>query len=354
MKTLRQITALILVVSVFSSTFVYPIEAEAAKPGCKASVSSLLKILWTGLKTSQNVFPIRLAGIKIFSFSGVDDYDTSGASSMPLCFCKMPPPIFLRIGLKFSMWEAAHIVESVKHPWCSPTAGLEIPVPFNTKDVGMSSTKTSVSGRAVSASAQEHLVIYPIWTIVGLFLDIACFQFARSFDYLYLTEVDPLWQNDMWATLLGPEAFLVSNPITQIACTADSVAANTVRAIDPLFWCVGSWSTSVYPMSKNQQSSGDYVAANAALAARLAAKLHREFLLWGTIGPPMVSGVCQRYPAPMWIKRQYNLLLLWPVSQNKRMQIGRTGLMWSFGKNPPWKTDDFVFMLYNKRDCCLF
>ena len=324
-------------------------EAHAAtKKSCKASPSTAINILLRGMGTMYNIFPIRIGGIKIVNLSGVDDYNSAGSS--PLCICKMPPPLFIRIGIKLSMWEAAHLVETVKNPWCSPSIGFQITVPFNEMVVGTESHLETHNNQA--ASAQIHVIIYPVWALVGLFVDVACFQYAKSFDYLYITEIDPLWQNDMWASLLGPEAYLVSNPVTQIVCAADAVAANIQRSIDPLFWCMGSWG-STYPMAKATTSSG-YVQAQASLASRMVAKLHRELLLWGTIGPPTVSGWCQRYPLPMWMKRQYNLLLLHPVPQKKRMVIGKSGLLWSSAKNPPFKGDDFVWMLYNKRDCCLF
>lgn len=354
MKPIQKTVAVLLIACIMLTTTLQPAQAETTK-ACKASPGTMIKILTKGMTTMTNAFPIRIAGIKLFDLGGVDDYDTTGASSMPLCICTMPPPIFLRIGLKFSMWEPAHIIETVKHPWCSPTVGLQLPININKKDIGTSQTKSPIhAGKATSATAQSHLIAYPLWVILGLFLDIACFQYAKSFDYLYVTEIDPLYQNDMWATLLGPEAYLVANPLAQFACVADSVKANINRPIDPLFWCVGSWSSSVYPMSKNQQSPGDYVVANAALSARLIAKLHREMLLWGTTGTPTVSGTCQRYPMPMWMKKQYNMYTLYPVSMSKRQVIGRTGLRWSFAKNPAWKGDDFVWMVYNKRDCCLF
>lgn len=332
---------------VFITTATLPAESLAGYRGCRAKPDTAIKILMEALKSSQNVFPIRLGGIEIIGYEG-DDYNSAGSS--PICICKMPPPIFIRVGLTFSMWEAAHLVETVKHPWCSPSVGMEIPLPWNSSAVGGESVEEGENTQ--SASAQVHVIIYPLWILVGLFLDVVCFQYAKSFDYLYITEIDPLWQNDMWATLLGPEAFLVANPITQAICSVDTIAATAQRPMDLLFWCMGAWG-STYPMSENLSSSG-YVQAQAGLAARMVAKLHRELLLWGTIGSPTVSGWCQRYIMPMWIKKQYNLQLLYPKSFNVRKVIGKPGLFWSSGKNPPWKGDDFVWMLYNKRDCCLF
>lgn len=314
-------------------------------PACKGE-GTAMKILMNGLSTLENVFPIRMGGYKLINLSGVDDYNSAGGN--PICICKIPVVPYYRVGITISMWEAAHLIETVKHPWCSPTVGTQLSVAMNQQAVGTESRGETDNSQ--HAAAQVHVIVYPVWFIVGLFVDSVCFQYVKGFDYLYLTEVDPLWQNDMWATLLGPEATLVANPVAQMACAIDSAAATLVRPLDPLFWCMGAWG-STYPMSENITSAG-YVQANAGLAARMVAKLHREFLFWGTIGPPTVSGWCQRYPMPMWMKMQYNLLMLHPIPDKLRKVIGYPGVLWTSLKNPPYIGDDFVFMLYNKRDCC--
>lgn len=326
-----------------------PLAAEAgAGKACKATSASMLAVLTRSMKTLYNVFPIRLAGVQIMTFGELEDFNLIG--NFPICGCIMPPPVYYRVGMPFSMWEPAHVVEIVQHPWCSPSLGSSIPIPINEKALGTQSSYATDNAQHVAA--QAHLISYPVWNIIGMFVDTACFQFAKGFDLTYMTELDPLWQNDMWATLLGPEAVLVANPIAQLACAVDSVAATLGFPLDPLFWCMGAWG-STYPMSENM-TSVDYVQAQAALAARLASKMHRELVLWGTMGPPTITGVCQRYPAPIWLKSQYAPLMLYPVPGVYRIPVGRTGLLWTAMKDYPFSGDDFVFMLYNKRDCCIF
>lgn len=338
-----------LLLSVFACFALFVGSAYAADmKACKATPQTAVRILQSSIKTLYNTFPIRIAGIAIMSFDDLEDFNLVG--STPICTCIMPPPIYIRVGVPFSMWEPAHLIETVKHPWCSPSAGFQIPVSMNAMAVGSESVQSIDSTQ--HAAAQLHLISYPVWNLIGMFVDVACFQFAKSFDYLYLTELDPLWQNDMWATLLGPEAALVANPVAQLACSVDSVAAAAGFPLDALFWCMGSWG-STYPMSQHI-SSGGYVQAQAGLAARFVAKMHRELVLWGTMGVPTVTGYCQRYPAPIWLKSQYGFLPMFPIAGTKRIPTGRTGLTWSSLKNYPMSGDDFVFMLYNKRDCCLF
>ncbi|MDA4835001.1 TraU family protein, partial [Enterobacter hormaechei] len=47
-----------------------------------------------------------------------------------------------------------------------------------------------------------------------------------SFDVAYMTEIDPLWNDDVLTTLINPEVALFNNPIAVAACAADCVAAS--------------------------------------------------------------------------------------------------------------------------------
>ena len=50
-----------------------------------------------------------------------------------------------------------------------------------------------------------------------------------SFDLAYLTEVDPLWNDDELTLILNPDAVLFANPVAIAACAADCVAARGLR-----------------------------------------------------------------------------------------------------------------------------
>ena len=347
-RLIKNIAVIAIVLSIIGTDFISPRKTDAAYAGCKASTSSLIDIQMSALKTLHNVFPIRIAGYKVFNFKDLDDFNEIGHPI--ICICTMPPPLFIRIGIPLSLWEPVDMIETVQHPWCSPSVGMQLPVPFNVQSLGgESSTDTQVDR---TASAQIHLISYPVWAVVQIFVDFACLQLNTGFDYLYLTELDPLWQNDMWATLLGPEAYLTANPIAQFACSIDAATATAGLPLDYLYWCAGAWG-GAYPMSKNAPSVG-YLQANAELAAKFIAKMHREMVLWITSGPYMVKGTCQAFPFPIWKKSQYGLLNLYPISGKNRQPIGRSSLLWGAGKNPPMISSDFVWMLYRKRDCCAF
>ena len=72
-----------------------------------------------------------------------------------------------------------------------------------------------------------------------------------DFDMLYVSELDPTWNNDELAFFTNPEASLVATPVAQAACPADAVASTARHPIDKLFWCAGSWGF-IYPLSGHQ------------------------------------------------------------------------------------------------------
>ncbi|PMX28452.1 conjugal transfer protein, partial [Pseudomonas sp. MPR-R2A7] len=91
--------------------------------------------------------------------------------------------------------------------------------------------------------------VYPLLYWMEILTDFACFEQA-SFDIAYMTEVDPLWQDDSLAALINPEAIVFANPIAQAACAGDCIAGTVNLPLDPLFWCAGCQG-SMYPLNGN-------------------------------------------------------------------------------------------------------
>ena len=64
---------------------------------------------------------------------------------------------------------------------------------------------------ARDAFYQVHWYVYPLLAWMNLLTDLACMT-PETFDVLYITEGDPLWDDDELAFLLNPEAVLFANP----------------------------------------------------------------------------------------------------------------------------------------------
>ncbi|WP_457641318.1 TraU family protein [Persephonella sp.] len=295
--------------------------------------------------TTYNIFPIRVGGVKLFSFKDLEDFNT--LSNLPTCICMKPPGIPVP-GIKLSLWEPIAIVEPVALPLCVPTFGLSIPV---SAGIGTSSLASVDTDNVETLNTyQAHYIKYPVFKILQLFLDFVCLDVDGSLDIGYLTEFDPLWQNDAWAAILGPEAFLVANPVAQMACIADSITAQFGFPLDPLWWCFGSWG-SAFPLTMNVVE-GTNITATANIVAKLLMKMHRELLLWGSVGE---IGLCGKYPMPIMRKSQYGIFPIYPIGWPLRIPIGRTDLLWAEGQDIPFANMHvWAWMVYRKRDCCAF
>jgi len=282
------------------------------------------------------IFPVAIGGITIFG----SDIDSPGDDiSSPICICGTT------IGLSASFWEPARIIETVKDPWCFNLIGA---------DLGGNGFLAGDSQRTTKASkstfAQAHYYMLNVWSLLDLFLDLPCLE-NTGFDIGYITEVDPLWNDDLLAFLLNPEALLFGNPVLQFSCIADSVAANAGLPLDVLFWCMGSWG-SAYPLT-GHKGNDNIVEDNAALAGRLIYKLVREYTLTDT-----ATNVCGPTMWPIWTKSHYRLQIMRPVRDYTCQPIGRSGLIWAAGKNPPYSAggnaaDNFDWVLTRKKLCCL-
>ena len=295
------------------------------------------------------IFPIKVGGVTIVP--GTEE-DTPDLTSSPVCACPAPPPVFVRIGMTASFWEPARFVETVKDPYCFPSIGVGLSNPSpGLLGGGITKSASGHGGFGSGVFSQSHYFIFPAWSLMEITLNTACIE-NTSFDLAYITEVDPLWNDDLLMAMLQPEAVLFANPITQLACIADSVSSNLGLPLSPLFWCMGSWGSS-YPIT-GHHNTADYVQGNAAIAAKTIYKMGRQLLLQD----PAVT-LCAAVPTPIWIKQNYRLQIAKPVRDFMCHPIGRSDMLWGYGKNPPFsaggnKGDNFLWIIFRKHGCCLF
>lgn len=299
----------------------------------------MIDIIVTSLFTIHNIFPITVAGIELNPFSGVENYDTT--AKIPVCVCPTPFP---RFGIKIGLWEPIALIEPTAIPYCSPTIGRALPI-----SLGMGAASFGQhdgQGTKHANTLQSHYIKFNVLSLLQMLMDFVCLQ-NGGIDYGYMTELDPLWQNDIWAAILGPEAFLVANPIAEMACMADAVTANVGFPLDPLWWCTGSWN-GTFPMTQNVKGTTAAM-TQANLSTRTLMKLHRQLMLWGSVGE---EGMCMQYPMPIMRKSQYGIFPIYPFVWPNRFPIGRTGMIWDAGQENPGNQHVGGWMVYRKRDCC--
>ena len=277
------------------------------------------------------VFPMSIGGVS----TGAGPEEDPDAVADPVCACGPTT-----VGITASFWEPARMIETVVDPYCFAAMGL----PMTNPTPGMLTGSLDRSGQSGKAFAQVHYYIFPAWSVLDLFTDVPCIEEA-GFDVAWISEILPTWNNDLLAFLLQPEALLFANPAAALACMADSAAAASGLPSDLLFWCMGSWGNA-YPLAGSITAT-DYVEAHAGIAARSVYYSGRT----GLLADPGVHA-CGSVVTPIWRKRNYRLQEMQPV-RSTCQPIGRTGLLWTGGKNPLYGGDNFVWALFRRVKCCL-
>ncbi len=316
---------------VFSLFVVWSIASPASASPCNDGfINPITKVSW------GCVFPIEIGGVPIGKRSRLD----RGNPRSPVCLCPSSFGIPLP-GLRVNFWSPNRFIDTVENPGCLMALGVDV-----MGETGrLHGTKRSdTHGNSHYTFQQMHYYISPVWAVLGLFSDLPCLR-DEGFDVAMMSELLPTYQNEVLGAIINPEAVLFGNPAAVLACVADAVEANIGGTIDPLFWCMGAWG-SVYPLG-GSSNSGDYVEANAAIAAK-------GIFLMGRLGLLRIhdrSG-CFETPAPIWKKSRFKLQAMEPVKSGQCVNIGRTGLLWTHFKHPPHK-DNFAWSLFEKVFCCV-
>ena len=300
---------------------------------CDPRFISPLDISW------NCIYPITFGGVSIRGPGGSQD-----ETNNPVCYC--PPnaaSLTPRAGIRVGFWEPVRAIETVKDPFCFPTGGLDASSGAGMNGLGGTLDR---SNNTHSTFAQAHYLYYALFEMLDIFLDIPCIS-QEGFDIAWIGEVDPSYQSDVVGLFMSPEALLFANPISALACMPDAAAASVGSPLDALFWCMGTWGNT-YPLT-GTISGGTYVEENAGLAARTIFRMARTGLL---VDRAMDS--CEARITPIWRKSHYKLQLMAPVAENRCHNIGESGALWDFAKNPPGRgQDNFSWLKWRKVNCCM-
>ena len=294
----------------------------------------------------SSVFPIKVAGIKLPLISGQED-----KSSNTDAICTCGDGLDSTIGVSTSFWEPTTMVDVVRKPFCaSGLGGVDLGEIIDAPSAGFSVT----DGGAVVNEAfyQVHWYQNPILYLVDTVVDSSCID-NLPFEMAYLTELDPLWNDEEMTTLLNPDAFLYANPVAQLACAGDCIAASTGFTNAATYWCAGCQG-SMFPLTGKVSAHIGAVNSSSLLLQKFTHKAHRELLIWGASGK---DGMCYKYPKYLMDKTDYKYSMLFPVPQPKinglcSQPYGRSTIAWGAGKAFPYYGEDMVYQVFRKRDCC--
>ena len=318
--------------------FVFIFARESHAGTCQGTFANpITDICWSCL------FPMSVGGNDVLALDQEDVPNPSGFG----CICTSPP----RVGVKVGFWEPARRVDVTRSPYCMVSLGgvsLNPGIDAPEGEVRLQADNTRQS------SWQAHWYVDPILYYLEVVVDSPCLE-PTGFDLAYLTEVDPTWNDDELTLLLNPETFLFGNPVAQAACAGDCVLSSAGFGSNVLFWCAGCQG-SIYPFNGHVQAHTSLVQASSLVVQRMAAKLHRELLMWGSMG---ADGMCGYYPQPVMDKTQYKYHMLYPIPQTQQIAgkccqpFGRTTALWGAGKSFPYAGEDFAYQIFRKRNCCM-
>lgn len=288
------------------------------------------------------LFPITLGAQEIISSSrGLKD--TSNPSS-PVCVCPkggIPVP-----GIVGGFWEPARLVDASQEPYCFVNlGGMQMDMGFERYQGGRgkaSSNKTS--------TWYVHYYIYPIIALLEIFTDFICLQ-ESNFDPLWISELDPTGSDDELSQILHPEIFLFNNLVAQGACSADCIASTANnKPIDSLFWCAGCQG-SLYPMNGNIAAHIGGVQASLNATEKVTAKLHRQGMAHQT-SSANVKEICTKQLALKINKSHYRYQMVNP-SPSQCYPFGKSTTVFESKKEIPMTQEDFGYLLWRKRGCCI-
>ncbi len=307
------------------------------------------------------MLPLTIGGATVANLGSQEDIPNPPTA---VCSCTVNPVVGIGIGF----WEPARMVEVVRKPFCLPTLGGVNLNPGIGAPQGSVRTST-VGADNGGAFYQAHYYMNTIMALLQVVVDFPCLE-QGALDLVYMTEVDPLWNDDELSAVLQPEAVLFANPPAQLACVTDCLQSSFGFGNPSLFWCAGCQG-SLYPTNGHVPGQLGGVRSAELIAQRLLWKMHREQIAWGWHGQ---AGMCGPYLLPQMDKRAYKMQLVFPVPATQKVPgkqegggsappaplsarccqpLGRSTVLWGMGKEYPVKGEDFGFLVFRKRNCCV-
>lgn len=316
--------------------------AQASPANCHGKwANPITDICWSCM------FPMTLGPVPIVPI-GPRDLPSNPPS--PLCMCGPRP------GITTGFWEPARVVEVTRTPFCMPTlGGLEFPVGWLAPH-GAIESKSVTRKTSRGSFYQAHLLINVVMSWLEVLLDAVCLE-PMGIDVAYMTEFDPLWNDDALTAILQPEAILFANPLAIAACIPDCVTTSAADLpLEPLFWCSGCQG-GIFPMDGRVPTHDGGVRAAALITHKMIYKMHRQLVMWQFWGP---SALCSPHANPLMTKGAYRTQLLYPIPGTLGVNgqccqtLGNTTMLYGALKEFPVQGEDWAFTIFRKRNCCAF
>jgi len=307
--------------------------------GAPLAATAILRMNW------GDFLPIVIGGVPI---GGINPPIVHEA---PICVCPSHIPPFVPVpGIGISFWEPLYLAGTTRDPGCAVSLG-GVNLLGHAYDTEMGQRRAATPGRRSGSLLQVHWYDFPAFALINAAANTVCENLGATFNLAGMTEIDPVWNNDLWSAIFSPEDALFANPVAQAACVVDALTSSLNFPLDPLFWCAGTWG-SVYPLSGNVNDETSDQQGNALALSKFMAWEAHLGLLWTSVGP---GAQCFAYPSPIWIKSQYRIDPIYPLpTVGLPVVIGETPLRW--GYLPPENFplgEDSAYVIWNAEQCCL-
>lgn len=330
----------VLVTWLFSVIHIPSVNA-AGSCGVMPFVNPITDICWLC------VFPIYIGATPVATMLQTDSGAANGYPPT-ICMCPTARPPYYRIGIGTVFWEPARVGEAVRTPWCSPTLGGITLASPSASVADRGDNQTTHARNESIAFYHVHWFIYPVMSWFNMMVNNNC-DSKEQFDVAFMTELDPMWNNDEMTFVLNPEAVLFNNPIAQAVCAADCIAASIGYPLDSLFWCLGC-QVGLHPLTGTVTPHEGGLASSTVAVQRLHAILHRTLMALNVSTP---AAMCQALPAPIMQKSWYKTQLLRPIpGLLSAHPYGRSTMIWGTKKEFPINGEDFSYMIWRRRVCC--
>lgn len=291
------------------------------------------------------IFPISI-GAAVIAANGEDDIENP---PLPICMCVFLPPT---PGLSIGFWEPAKTLEVVRYPYCLVSlGGISVDVGISAVAHGRESRfRDEANGGPGWSAYQVHYYDTPWLYVLGVGFDTLCAT-SGSIDLAYMTELDPTWLDDEMTSILNPEAILFANPVMMLTCLADCAMANIRYGIKEMFWCAGC-NGMMYPLNGHIQYQVSGTQGSSLLMQRFMLKMHRQMLAKRYHG---TDALCGPVTDPIMDKRAYKSHMTYPIPYTSGCQpFGRTTAIWGSGREYPYLGEDFGYLIFRKRNCCVY
>lgn len=301
---------------------------------CKGHfINPITDICWDCL------FPLSIGDAKLVK----GGYPDTKNPSNPLCTCTTTAGP--RIGLSIGFWEPFALVDVTRKPYCMVNLGLQL----NIKNQGLGGSQMPFEeGRG--AFYYTHWYKYPVIYWLQVLASLGCME-HDDMDVLFMSELDPTWNDSELAFVLNPEATLFTNPPARTACALDATKAWTGLSVNSLFWCQGAQG-STYPLTGFVANQASPISAAVLLAERTDFKLHRASLIRDSVGKNSPA-ICRTYRSAIMPKNRYRYQMTNTLADAKRCHpFGHSVTTWEAGHTYPSDGDNFGFMIWRKRSCC--